>query len=279
MNTHTPTPIIVFILAIAASAASLAQTGCGSDDSSTDAATETEESSASDAQVRSSIREGAELTQPIPWKATVDGVGPGEVLEVRFLIDGKLAHVERETPYEFAGAGNVLLPGTLGPGSHTFAVNAELLDGPRLTTASTATVSNQAEGVPAEVLGSWTRTVTPAEVKRTQDFRVAASGDALPTGTWKLKIGDDGVARYTDPFRRSDSLTVGQVRFEHDGGLVVGNEVPNFPGASEGGFCPDTVGTGEYRWSVEGDALVVQVVDDRECADRNSFWSGTFTPR
>jgi hypothetical protein len=59
--------------------------------------------------------------------------------------------------------------------------------------------------------------------------------------------------------------------------LVVGNEIPNFQQASEGGFCPDTVGTGRYRWSLEGDALVVRVVDDRECADRNSFWNGKFT--
>jgi len=27
----------------------------------------------------------------------------------------------------------------------------------------------------------------------------------------------------------------------------------------------------------EGSALVVRAVDDRECADRNSFWNGRFT--
>jgi hypothetical protein len=66
------------------------------------------------------------------------------------------------------------------------------------------------------------------------------------------------------------------VRFQRSGELVVGNEIPNFPRASEGGFCPDTVGTGKYRWSLEGNELVVRAVDDRECADRNSFWTGTF---
>jgi hypothetical protein len=82
------------------------------------------------------------------------------------------------------------------------------------------------------------------------------------------------VARYTDPYRRSDSLTVGQVRFEPGGSLIVGDEIPNAGG--EGYFCPETVGTGTYRWSVSGDKLVGDVVDDRECADRNSFWNGRF---
>jgi hypothetical protein len=104
---------------------------------------------------------------------------------------------------------------------------------------------------------------------------VALHGEPLPVGRWTVEIGADGVARYTDPYRRSDSLTVGQVRFESGGSLIVGNEIPNAGG--EGGFCPDTVGTGTYRWSASGETLVVDVVGDRDCADRNSFWNGTFT--
>jgi hypothetical protein len=99
--------------------------------------------------------------------------------------------------------------------------------------------------------------------------------EPLPVGSWKLGIGADSVARYLRTPHPND-LTVGQVRFERGGRLVVGNEIPNFPRA-EGYFCPDTVGTGRYHWSLEGDALVVRAVDDRECADRNSFWNGRFT--
>ncbi|MET0614050.1 MAG: hypothetical protein ABW142_01295 [Thermoleophilaceae bacterium] len=229
-----------------------------------------------EASVSSSVAEGAELSDPLRWTARVAGARSGEVASVRFVIDGKTAHVEREAPYEFAGRGNLLLPGTVDPGTHTFAVDAELTDGSRLTAASTATVSNDAQGVPREVLGHWTRTVTAAEVRRTDDFRDPSYGEPLPVGTWTLEIGGDAVAGYVDPTPAHD-LTVGQVRFQRGGGLVVGNEIPNFPRASEGGFCPDTVGTGEYRWSLEGDELVVRAVDDRECADRNSFWTGTFT--
>jgi hypothetical protein len=261
-------PLILTVAAIAGAV----QFGCESDDDPAGS----EAKPAAKARVSSSIAEGAQLANPIRWQARVTGVTPGDVISVRFLIDGKVAHVEQETPYQFAGLGNVLIPGTLGPGSHTFAVDARLSGGRRLTAASTATVLKRAHGVPPAVVGDWTRTVKPAEVRRTDDFRNPTYGVPLPVGSWKLRIGGDSAARYVDPTAAHD-LTVGQVRFEPGGRLVVGNEIPNVPQASEGGFCPDTVGTGKYRWSLQGDSLAVHVLDDRECADRNSFWNGRFT--
>jgi hypothetical protein len=258
------------ILALAA-VASAAQLGCASDDGA--AATETRP--AAQGHVRSSIAEGAELADPIRWTARVTGVRAGQVVSVRFMIDGKLAQVERKAPYSFAGRGNVLIPGTLGRGSHMLAVDARLRGGHRLTAASTATVSGRAQRVPAELVGNWTRTVSPAEVRRTGTFRKPQDGEPLPVGTWKLRIGADAVARYVDPTPAHD-LTVGQVRFKRDGWLVAGNEVPNVHNAG-GYFCPDTVGTGTYRWSLDRNTLLVRAVHDRECADRNSFWNGRFT--
>ena len=264
-----------FATIVTAFALAAALFGCGSDDRTSRQAGSPNGSSGPEKEITSSIPEGAELTDPLRWHADLRGVNSADVSEVRFLIDGKVKHAEREEPFEFAGARNLLLPGTLGPGSHTFAVDAGLVGGGRLTAASTAKVSRRAEPIPAAAVGTWTRTVAPADVHRTEGFREAAAGEALPVGRWTVEVGADGVARYTDPFRRSDSLTVGQVRFEPGGSLIVGNEIPNAGG--EGYFCPDTVGTGTYRWSVSGDELGVKAVDDRECADRNSFWNGTFT--
>jgi hypothetical protein len=232
--------------------------------------------SAPDARASSSILDGAELTRPIRWKAGVSGIPASGVASVRFFIDGKLKHLARKTPYLFAGPGNLLLPGTLGPGSHVFAVDVTLTDGRHLTTATTAVVSRKARGIPRQVLGRWTRNVTVAEVARTQSFRNPADGIPLPAGTWQVRVGADGVARYTDPTPTHD-LTVGQVRFEPGGRLVVGNQIPNFPHASKGGFCAGTAGDGIYHWSLHGHALTVRVVSDQQCADRNSFWNGTFT--
>lgn len=257
--------------AAAATVAAIAVSGCGSatpPDSKTTAAPA--------AHVTSSIAEGADLIRPVRWEARMTGAASDDVASVRFLIDGKVKHVEHEVPYVFAGRGNVLLPGTLKPGSHTFGVDVELADGRRFTTASTATVSRRAMAVPRQLVGRWTRDVTAPEVARTDDFRDASFGDPLPVGAWKLRIGADGTARYVDPTSAHD-LTVGQVRFEPAGRVVVGNEIPNFPGASEGGFCPDTVGPGTYRWSIRGGVLGIHVVHDRACADRNSFWNGRFT--
>lgn len=256
-----------------AAIAAAALSGCASDEEATTAGP----NPAAKGRVASSIAEGAQLSDPVHWTARVTGVPAGHVVSLRFLIDGKVAHVERETPYVFGGRGNLLIPGTLGRGSHTLAVDAQLRGGGRLTAGSSASVSEQAQGVPPELVGHWARTVTPGEVRRTDAFRKPEYGVPLPLGTWKLRIGADAVARYVDPTPPQD-LTVGQVRFRRDGRLIVGNEIPNFQNAAEGYFCPDTVGTGEYRWSFDGEALVVKAVDDRECADRNSFWQGRFTP-
>jgi hypothetical protein len=259
------------VLASAALAA-ISGAGCGSDKE----ATTNRQTKPPSPGITSSIRDGVELASPVRWQARITGAPASDVVSVRFLIDGKVRHVEREAPYLFAGLGNRLLPGTLKPGSHTFAVDAQLAAGRRLTAASTATVVNGAQPVPSEVLGRWKRTITARDVQRTESFRKAEYGEPLPVGTWKMRIGSDGAAGYVDPTPAHD-LTVGQVRFEAGGRLVVGNEVPNFPHASEGGFCPDTVGVGTYRWSIRRGALVVHVVGDHQCADRNSFWNGTFT--
>jgi hypothetical protein len=260
-----------FFIAVAA-LASTVTAGCGSATKPPPAKT-----AAATARVTSSIRDGAELDGPVLWQARLANVDSTDVVDVRFLVDGRLRHVERNAPYEFAGDGNRLLPGTLKPGSHTFAVDVRLTDGRRLTTASTATAAKDAQGPPQKVLGRWKRNVSAADVRRTQAFRRPEAGEPLPRGPWTLQLSADGVARYTDPYHRPDSLTVGQVQFQTGGRLIVGNEIPNdFPGA-EGYFCPETVGTGHYRWSLNNGALVVDAVDDRQCADRNSFWNGRFT--
>jgi hypothetical protein len=135
-------PLILTVAAIATAV----QFGCESDDDPAGS----DAKPAAKARVSSSIAEGAQLADPIRWEARMTGVQPGDVSSVRFLIDGKVEHVEQETPYQFAGLGNLLIPGTLGPGSHTFAVDAQLSAGRRLTAASTATVSKRAHRRPAE---------------------------------------------------------------------------------------------------------------------------------
>ena len=74
------------IVAALAAAAIAAMSGCGSPGNPASPAA----TPASSARVRSSIAEGAELTNPVRWQAYVTGVPAGDVVSVRFLIDGKV---------------------------------------------------------------------------------------------------------------------------------------------------------------------------------------------
>ena len=121
------------------------------------------------ARVSSSVPDGSELTGPVRWEARVSGIPAGGVASVRFFIDGKLRHLARQPPYLFAGQGNLLLPGTLGPGSHILAIDVTLTDGRRLTTAASAVVSPQNPPWDAcGKLGIWLPTASrPPGSKRT----------------------------------------------------------------------------------------------------------------
>ena len=144
-------------VATVAAAAAVAMAGCGQ---RADPAAQTPRP-ASPAEVSSSIRDGAELTQPVRWQAHVTGVPASDVAEVRFLIDGQLRYLARMAPYVFAGRGNLLVPGTLAPGSHIFAVDVTLTSGYHLTTAATAVVSATAPGVRSQ----------PQQLRRAQHRR------------------------------------------------------------------------------------------------------------
>ena len=95
----------------------------------------------------------------------------------------------------FAGRGNLLLPGTLGPGTHVFAVDVKLADGSRLTAASTAMVSKKAPTIPRQVLGRWTRTVTAAQVARIARTTVSAAAD-YSSRSLRAKMRAAGKAGY-----------------------------------------------------------------------------------
>ena len=129
-------------VAVIASTAAI-QSGCGS--SQQPAGSKTTRSASGTGQLIDPP--GGELSRPLTWQATFTGAGANDVTEVRFLIDGNVRHAELKAPYVFAGDGNQLLPGTLKPGTHTFAIDADLADGKRLTTASTATVAPDAPGI------------------------------------------------------------------------------------------------------------------------------------
>ena len=86
------------ILAVALGGA-LVQAACGSSgDRHGTYASASEASPTSDGDIRSSIPDGADLTEPIRWRVRVRGVSTSDVTAVWFLIDGELADVDRHEP-------------------------------------------------------------------------------------------------------------------------------------------------------------------------------------
>ncbi len=96
--------------------------------------------------VTSSIPDGATLTKPIPWEATVSG---GSVARVEFWIDGTLKWTERSSPYRFDKDDGVLDPSILSAGQHTLALKAYAKDSRTAGTSSRVTVSVPTTETPA----------------------------------------------------------------------------------------------------------------------------------
>jgi Hypothetical glycosyl hydrolase family 15/Bacterial Ig domain len=88
--------------------------------------------------VASSITDGATLTRPVPWEATVSG---GSVSRVEFWIDGNRRWTERTAPYRFDKDDGVLDPGTMSAGSHTLALKAYATDSRTAETSLHVTVA------------------------------------------------------------------------------------------------------------------------------------------
>jgi hypothetical protein len=209
-------------------------------------------------------------------------VSAAKIRQVDFLIDGKLRWVEHSRPYNY---GSDERPGHLGylittwltPGVHRFTARV-VPNGGRPATDTTVARVLPAPTPPAELAGTWTRDVTPDDVKK------ATSGEGPPTGVWKLvfdRVGawvldplgsgvveqyeatSTGIRAYAPiqmaPFADGKG---GVARFGHHG---IGGTVCTYDGPF-----------GNWNWSVSGDQLTLTAVED-PCGDRRAIWAGTWT--
>ena len=236
-------------------------------------------------------------SKPIRVTSTLDGkrvlplrtrwiarpqLAASKVKEVDFLIDGKLRWIEHNPPYNYGSDDNgrnlgFLITTFLNPGKHRFTARAVPYVG---TPASDTVVARvlPAPTPPPELAGTWTRTVTP------EDVRKATSGEGPPPGVWRLvfdRVGawvldplGSGVVEQYDatptaihvhapiqmaPF--SDGRG-GLARFGHHG---IGGTVCNYAGPF-----------GTWTWAVSGDQLTLKPASEH-CGDRRAIWEGTWT--
>lgn len=218
----------------------------------------------------SSISDGAALSSAVPWTGIEAGAPVQDVDRVEFVIDGRVRWTERQTPYVFNGHGNELFPWVLGAGAHRLAVRVVTRTGATATTAAAVTVALP-EPVPSELLGTFTRRVTRADVQRTQAFRREPADRELPAGTWRIRIAPDGVISIDDPRgsrgNEAFSSTPGTLALQGPANWIL-------PRSRQGGFCT-VEALGAYAWSTGPRTLITRPLRDR-CADRDSMFAGTW---
>lgn len=215
------------------------------------------------------------LTTPLSVKSTLTGktVLPhrihwlgipnrpeSQMREVDFLVDGKLTWVEHHPPYSFAYDGNYLVTTWLSPGQHTFAVLAIAKDGSRARTSSTGLVG-RAASPPADLTGTWKRTVTAAE-----------AGTSGRPGIWTLTVDPVGW-QILDPTKHGALVDVAYLStgvLEARGGIATRNH-----DSHEGNvWCEEPFQPVRYRWAVNGETLTLTLAGPKRCDGESDVWAG-----
>ncbi len=216
------------------------------------------------------------------WIATPHPAG-AIVTQVAFLIDGKLAWTEMNSPYVFGSDDDgtnlgYLITTWLKPGRHSFTVRAIGESGRVVSDTVTAHVA-AAPQPPAALQGTWTRTMTQ------QDITNAGLTLGPPTGRWQLVFDRVG-AWELDPLGTGLGTQY----------AVTGNtinvyapiqEVPCCSSGSSGiaryghhGLggvdCNPSGPFGSYSWSVHADTLTLTPIV-KGCPSQETIWAGVWT--
>jgi hypothetical protein len=207
------------------------------------------------------------LPNRIHWEVT-PGIPIADVAEVDFLIDGKLAWVEYKSPYVYGDDGNWLVTSFLTPGEHVFTVLVVPIAGKSATRSVSATVSTS-PAPPSALAGTWARTVTAIDIKK------STSGMPAPTGVWRLTIAAVGW-ELLDPQANSGLFDVGYLSAGLEMRPTI--EYPPFPNYNNGGFCANTDPIFDWTFVLGrgGRTLTLHPEGQDPCGDRIAILEGTW---
>ena len=219
--------------------------------------------------VRSTLDGRTVLPLRIHWIAHPQ-LATSKVKEVDFLIDGRLGWVEHKAPYVYGDDGNWLVTSFLTAAKHTFTVRVISTTGAVARDTVTARVV-PTPSPPASLAGTWSRTVTPADIQK------ATSSQPPPAGVWKITIETKGW-HMTDPDNGGglfDVAYLSPTRVQ----LRPTIETPPYPNPNNGGWCADTDPLSTYTATVssDGSSLVLAPVTTDPCGDRAAIIEGTWT--
>jgi hypothetical protein len=214
------------------------------------------------ATVTSSIANGAKLSAPLEWQATVKPAKGQSVQSVAFSVDGKTEWTEHNAPYFFNDDDDLFYPWLLGGGKHVLGILVTLASGS--TVASTIHVTTSARAVPADLLGTWTHTVLPSDL--------SGPTDQTPDGIWSIKIGANGLISMADfngqPQVEAFTATSSTLTMAGTVNWLV-------PADNQGGFC-EPEGLAAYSWQRTGGELTLTSSTDK-CTTRHEVFHGTWT--
>jgi hypothetical protein len=213
--------------------------------------------------VTSSLDGKTVLPLRIRWIATPH-IAVAQVREVDYLIDGQRAWVEHHAPYYYGANdgsyGNWLVTSFLSPGMHTFTVRAVTRIGGTASDSVKARVI-AAPAPPARLAGTWTRIVTPADLKK--------GPKGPPAGRWTLHITSVGWG-----WSARDRW---DVRYLPGGNVVMGPEIDT-PTEQASGFCGvDTLFTWTVTVAADDQGMQLNPAGHDTCGDRVAILQGTWT--
>jgi len=138
------------------------------------------------------------------------------------------------------------------------------------TAAATTAATTTATG---DLVGEYGRTLTAADIARTDDVRKEGRGQERPEPGQQVLTLRDGTLELVD---LGAKLTVLQdFSATSDGALRIGA----YQRPGEGSFCgPEIPQTATYTWKLAGDVLTLKAEQDG-CADRDSVLSGDWKRR
>jgi hypothetical protein len=122
----------------------------------------------------------------------------------------------------------------------------------------------------SELIGTWERTVTKADIDRTAKIRHEGRGQEAPSPGLNTLTITSTELRAAEVKTGASS---GQTYSANDSGSL---ELVRYTQPEKGTFCDiQIVQTANYRWRVTGEKLSLAAVEDA-CADRDSILSGTW---
>jgi hypothetical protein len=217
--------------------------------------------------VRSTLDRKKVLPIRIHWIAKTN-IRASRVKEIDFLIDGRLAWIEHHAPFVYANDGNWLVTNFLKPGKHVFRVRAISKSG-RTTRDTMAARVRPAPAPPAQLAGTWSRTVTSDDLKK-----CTSQSGCPPTGRWSIKISKRGWSP------RDPQGNVGLFDVTYPSATILQMrptiEYPPYPNSNNGGWCDDTDPLATYSVNINTADNTMTLTATDPCGDRAAILEGTW---